>query len=413
MSSKPIFYLTLFAIILSGCKKIKQQANSITLDPPVVSGNKVTLHWSPLLSGSLTRYQIVKITDSTSPQTTETFYVEKGTTEYTDTLSLSPYAQYAVYAQSNAGGAIASNKQMVTRTDIDFIHITPLGVVVNKDAGKAYIYSSVGDIVLCDLSTKKPIRQIAAAATTGHCCLGTYNGRQELYVPRTDGWLFIYDAATLDQVDQINIGIAAYGVAFSNGRLFVNQDQYGQFLVINRATKAIYVQNHIDGNMRLVPMPGANASVIGVSMYSTITRLTYSLADNFVYRYASALPTTTNVFDLVDVFPDAKRVMASSEGIITDTALQYLATLPHGDMRYTSFDFNPAANLIYAACTTQVVHTYDMNSYQFIAPQSTRGYPFKVICNNGALLSVSTCRPMFINYDQPTQEPMYTFLEQL
>ena len=65
------------------------------------------------------------------------------------------------------------------------------------------IYSIQGNIALFNVRTRAITKQIATNCTIGYCGLGVYNGVTELYVPRDDGWVFIYDATTLQQIDQI------------------------------------------------------------------------------------------------------------------------------------------------------------------------------------------------------------------
>ena len=191
-----LFVITLIvSSCFISCKKNSRDANQITLFAPKVSGNLVTLNWSKLNNSLLNTYVIVRITDTTDTQSAVTITVNKETNSYIDTLPLASYVQYYVKSALSLysyPGTVFSNKEMVSRTDLNFTDIIPMDALYDRDSRQLYLYSATGDIAIYDVQSKKVIKQIATGVKLGYCALGTFSGTKELYVSRADGWLFIY-----------------------------------------------------------------------------------------------------------------------------------------------------------------------------------------------------------------------------
>ncbi len=389
-----IAIFTLFCI--SSCKKSKHtdlSATQIVLSPLKVSGNKIELNWSKLNNDSLQMYRIIKTFDSSNISNYLYITVDKSTTTYTDSTPLAPYVQYYVVAYLPSGHAIISNKQTNNRTDFEFMSIWPQDVIFDRDSRQLYIYSSTGDIVDYDLQTNKAVKTIKTYADIGACTIGTYNGIKELYVARTDGWLFIYNAATLDQIDQINVGGQLYDIACNGDILYVcgTSSMNNTLFAYSRNTKSIVskLPNSGSGVTRIKLIPNTNSELIGITDHDDLFHYKFN-AGTYVstqHAYLSSYSFSTYIFEM---YPDGSNFISSESGTIVGNNLVYISNLPHGTIIFTSFDFDNTNQLIYAGCSINTIQAYSMSNYQLTRSVKTQGMPSKIFFDNGNLISVST-----------------------
>lgn len=417
MNIKTSLLFVIAAICFISCRKSSNNnlsSTKIVLDAPKVSGKIITLNWSKLVSDSLESYTLVKVTDTINSQSTMSLVIDKNITTFTDTMPLAPYVQYYVVAnvltRSYYATPIISNKQTCTRTDISFIATSPTDAIYDRSTHMMYIYNSTGDINIYDVQNKKSVLKVNVNATIGYCDLGTYNGVRELYVPRSDGWLFIYDATTLKQIDQINVGSPLGCVVSNNGKLFMSGNSNSAALAsYDRATKALVSQTYLWDNPRLKLIPNSNSEFFGIG--SGTSQAYYYKFDNGGV-YVSQLTQYLNNYYLspgiFEVMPDGNSFISTSAGIIVNKSLAYVASLPHGNMNFTSFDFDNTNRLIYAGCQVQSIQAYSMDTYLLSKTIGTQGFPFKVFYDNGAIISLSLTSYQY-SYNG---YPVYTFVEQ-
>ena len=410
----PISIVAILAFF--GCRKPSNNnlsATDITLSAPKVSGNLVTLTWTKLNNDSLLSYQIIRVTDTSTNQYSVYQTVDKNTTQFTDTLPLSPYVQYYIIGQLSVTGprTIISNKQVFARTDINFVHLAPMDALLDRTTHQLYIYSANGAIAIYDLQTKKSTRQIATDATIGYCALGTFNGVKELYVPRNDGWLFIYNATTLEQIDQINVGGQVTSVVYNDGKLFVcgPASSTKNLVSYDRASKTVISTDPVNNNTHIKLFAGTNSELLSITSYNQFNDIKFDATGKYVSQNIAYLSGGNASPDLFEIFPDGTKFITSSSGSVFNDSLKYVVTLPHGTISFTSFDFDNANNLIYAGCSTKTIQAYSTDNYQLKKTITTLGYPSKVFYDNGSVISVS------VSYLYPLSYPItapYVFVEQ-
>ena len=377
---------------LLSCKK---NNNSQFLLSGKVSGNVITLTWTNLNTPSLTGYTVYRIADSNFTSPSPYVSLSKNTTTMTDTLLLAPKVQYYVVATYAGQPLETTNKVNISRSDINFASIIPYDALYDQNNQVIYVYSSSGNIAVYDLNTKKWTQQISLNSSIGYCDIGVYNGKTELYIPRSDGWLFIYDAATLTQIDQINVGSELYSVTYNNGLLFIDGviGTSGNDYIVsyNRPSKSLVGQVNIIGNTRLRLVPGTNSEFYGVSSFYDLFYFKFDGNGNYVSRIinnnfsGSSLPNP----GIFEVFPNGNDMINTSTGIIFNKSLVYMSNLPYGNNFYSSFCFDNTNQLIYAGCTQRHINAYAMSDYQLSKTINTQGYPFKIFYANGTITSVS------------------------
>lgn len=415
MSNQYLRLLCLFIVLAVGCKKKNKEDVQIMLNTPAASGNNILLSWEPSTNELLQGYLVYRISDTANKGAAEVFAVDRNTTTFTDTGAPAPYIQYYVAAQVGGNATAQSNKQVYRYDNINFLYLTPKGVLVDKDSSEAYVYSSNGDIALYDLNSRMLIRKLSTNSTIGFCCLGVYEGHQELYVPRTDGYLSILDAQTLEQVDEVNVGAPLYSVSYHNGTLFIAEENGGYILAAyDRTTGRRLSLVYNSDKQRSVVLPGTNTAIASISTYGSINRYLYDDKEGFVDRSSSGMPVGYPLiwYTNMELFPGSSKMIVSAEGIILKETGAYDNRLTRNGQLFNSFDIDLVNQHVYASCTAKVVNTYALADYKLQNSTVTRGYPVKVFSYDGKLFSISTSKPIIKGNSLETMG-MYTFIEQL
>ncbi len=410
MNIKP--FVIIWAILcLCSCKKTSNNivvSDKIVLATPTVSGNKITLRWSKLNNNALISYSLKRMTDTTNTQAITSINVVANDTEYTDTLTLNTYVQYYVVANIFSSASIVSNKETYARTDVDLIALTPVDALYDKVDNKICVYSTKGDIAVYDVASKKMIKQIATQANVGYCDLGIYNGKEELYVPRSDGWLFIYDVVTLNQTDQINIGSSVYSVTYNNGILFISGNNTNSNDIIfsySRATKLMISYQNSVNNVRVKLRPGSNSAFLGLDNYDNFYACRFDNAGYFLSQRYGYLNSYTTYVSSFEIFQGGNSLISAPDGVIVDSNFNYVSSLPHGSNTLNTFAFDSSVGLIYAGTNLKAIQAYSMSNYQLTQTINTLGYPVKIFYNNDSLISVST------NISPYSTSTIYSFIE--
>jgi hypothetical protein len=382
--------LCLVAFVFVSCKK----AN--TSDPialtHTISGNVITLKWSPIDESSVTGYYITR-TDSFFGE--KTFTTNAKTTTLIDTLPPSPTISYSLVA---TGGGNRSNVVRITRSDVAFTDVTPYDALYDQVSQEIYVYSKDGKMQVYDVNTKKWVRSASWGSGIGYCDIGIYNGSKELYVPRSDGWLFIYDAATLTKTGQISVGTALYGVSYNHDVLYIcgTAGNTSSISVLSYSRKYMSKVAQQDGGSditRLKLVPGTHSEFFAISGHYLGNYKFDSLGNAVSQKYGTATGTYP-VSSIFEAFPDGNKLISNNTGCIYNKNLDYETVLPHGFSAFTSFCFDNAGQLIYAGCKEKQIQAFFTNNYQLAKTVKTEGIPFKVFFNNGSVLCVSTA-PVF------------------
>lgn len=410
MKINALFTILVAICCLASCKPkdTPQPQITLVLNAPEVSGNKVNISWSGLKDAHVQSITLMRIVDSTTNYL-DAIKLDSGATQYTDTFLLTRYVQYYVIARVGDGYNalnIKSNKQVFVRTDIKPLDITPLKALLDRDTHLIYIASEEGDMAIYDANSNSTIKKISPGVSTGWC-LGTYNGKKELYTSRYDGWMFIYDATTLEIIDQVNVGTPLGGILYNNGKLFINAYSTDSGVVVyDRASKTkISSAPGYYWTMNMKLLPGTNTSFLGIYSTGSVSRFNFSSDGMFLSKQENTF-TQEIYFRPFEVFPDGDKFITSTVGTVISKDLAYISGLPHGSLYYNSYDFDNTNKLIYAGCTDMGVDVYSMDNYHFIKRLPTKGYSIAVFYDNGAIISLSS------QFPNPSYSS-FAFVEQL
>lgn len=397
--SSHVFVVLIALLSAASCRKKEQtkpEEYVVVLDTPSVSGTDVTLKWTVLGGKNIQSIQLEKSIDTTYNSYNNTIAISNDATSFSDTLTMSRYVRYKLRVQVFDGTAtktVYSNPQVFVRSDIDFIPFAPVSAAFDDATHYVYLGGQQGQLAIYDAASRKILKSIETGSGVNRCTLATHNGKKELYIPRSDGWVFIYDAATLDQVDQLNIGAQVTSLAYNNGKLFLSTSDYNKGLAVyDQETKAeIFDTSYYGYGMQLRLLPGTNTELVAINGSYSCAKLKFNAAgklttvqnQNFTTSYQMS-PT------LFEVFPSGDKFITGNYGTIFSSDLTYVSVLPHGMAYLNSFDFDETNNLVYCGTNQQEVHAYSLNNYLLQKKLKTQGYPIAVFYDNGTVLCVSS-----------------------
>lgn len=381
------------------CKK-KQQTSpaeyTVVLDTPTVSGNDVTLNWTIAGGTNIQSIQLEKSIDTTYNGYSNAVAVANDATSFKDTLTMGRYVRYKLRVQVYDGVTtkiVYSNQQVFVRPDLDFLSFDPRSALFDEETHYVYLGGQKGELALYDASTRKVLKTIESGSWTNRFLLGVHNGKKELYVPRTDGWVFIYDAATLTQVDQLNIGDQVSGLAYNDGKLFISTTNFNKGLVVyDRESKTrLFDTSYVGNGMQMRAIPGTNTDLVAINGSYMCVKLKFNAAGRLISTQSENLAISYQISPyFFEVLPSGDKFITGNYGTIITTDLAYVTVLPHGMSYFNSFDFDEANNVVYCSTMQKEVHAYSLSNYLLQKKMSTKGYPIAVFYDNGTVICVST-----------------------
>lgn len=423
---KSTFIILTLAIALFSCSKDNSSGsqnpssvtNKISITNFQACGDSVVITWTS--NHTYTQFTIVR-RDHRATDTTKLNYGEEiGSVYNSSTLTFSDrtvpqkcYLEYQVIASyydniTHANVTVCSNVRSFSRPELKSFMLNPKDVLQDLANHRLFIIGNdSGKISQLDYNTREITKQIYSYATLGYSSLGMFNGTQELYVPRNDGYVYIYNAATLDKIDQIRCGNQCFSVVCNNGKLFVAVDtsSYDYALrVYDRASKALITHTNIyagyyGGLSHIEMVPGSNTKLFGVGgdyvysfQYDANGHYQSISTGNFDYSSTSAFA----------VFPNGQGLIIANHGSVYSNSLTLIQTLPYGDYQYSAYALNSPFTSIFAGCSNyKNIIEYSYPGYSERNTYKCNGYPAAVFIDGTNLIALSNTYTSYYD-DQST-----------
>jgi hypothetical protein len=385
-------------------------SNKLVLNDLKITGDTVKLTWSKLDTLKFAGYLIIRKeekgividpSDYSGSNVIARVY-DPNVTSYIDkNIPMSPYLEYQVIGLLTSNyysyNYIFSNSKTYERPNIKVFKFNVLDILPDLSNNRFYfIEKNGGKISILNYQNLTIEKSITTNATIGYCSIGTYNNVRELYVPRNDGWVFVYNAETLEKIDQIDIGHPSSCVVNNNGKLFISTDAWTNkpLKVFSRATKQLISENGDFDQTMLRIIPNSNTEIIEVTINIGPTDLDYYKFDsngNFQIHsddwYHGDYPLNANIFQF---FPNGTKFITSSEGAIYDVNMNYLNRLPKGDYSFSDYAFNSNSSQIYCSCSnSKAIVSYSLPDYVKVNEYKTKGYPYKIFRKENVLICIS------------------------
>lgn len=407
-------------LALAACKKDdltpQSYPDKIVLADSQLTADSLALSWTKLDNPDLIEYRVMRRLSLSDPGVVLNSwqYQYGGTkltaTRFTDkTVPYTSYVDYQIVGTLPNGQSIKSNTLVIKRPDIKTIAISPFDVQFNRTRRQLYFFEKSGTISQYSLTSNTLGKSINTASTIGYSDFATFNGVPELYVPRNDGWVFVYNAETLEKIDQLNVGSAASCLVAHNGLLYVSTASWlnRPLKVYNRASKALVAETGDWNSTRFKRVPGSSLELLEMTLTIGPPDQHYysftpggSVLTHFADRYHGDHQVDATIFE---IFPAGTKYITSAEGTIYSKALVYEATLPRGNLDFTSFCFDAAGQTVYGGTTSRTVEGYSLANYTHTRTFTTKAYPYRLFEDgSNGLVCLSSSTP-FSAYGTPSQ----------
>ncbi len=409
-----ILSLLLVAANFSSCKK--DTTSSVILEMNVVN-DKAELSWKVIGDQeNIHSYTIfVKTAENSEMELDQVTSMQR-----TVNLPVSSYVAYRVSANYNSEAddvtgiarRVYSNYKEHSRNDIKFLGVDPMDVLL--DNAQLYIFDGNSTIAKYDVFTKQIVKQVNIGGTINYADMGIHNGQKEIYVPRTDGWIYVLNT-NLEKTDAINVGAAAYSVVYHNGYLYTTVMAPGSgkkadgkplhynLHVYNRTTKQLVANsnNNIkEGPERIKKVSGTNVELfgvlgnvsanLGVNDYD-LYYMKYDANGNYI-SHQKALAGNVVTPIIMEAYPDGSKIVTGIRGRIFNKNLVLEGMFSDTELSetYTSaFGFNAAQNLVYVGRSDRTIDVINMSDNSVQRTIKTTGHPHKIFFEAGNIICVS------------------------
>ena len=314
---------------------------------------------------------------------------------------LSYRACYFVRVLNNVGKSRNSNNLLVDLPGGNLFNFIPHDMLVHPT--KEYVY-------LIDLSGQKLIKYnygsgevektITVSGTPGFSGIGDTGKGLEIYVPSSEGFVYVYDAETLNLVNAITTGIYTMNALPSeNGYILASMAPSPWWdSPIRTYQRSTGIQIDGDGDfersrMRLVP---GKSALIGISTSVSPVDMDYYELDeagNFVLSvddlYHGDHPLDPYAFRISN---DGSYVITGNEGAVylANSSMQFKGLLQRGNLNYSDFAFSDDGSIIYAATSNRT--SIQIGNYPSLLRSNEillRGFPVMIERKANKIICVS------------------------
>jgi len=414
---KPTIWLLISGVILfiSGCNKDNDSSNGfptgselkITISDFQKSNDTVRITWSKLNANNFQGYYVIrrnyKATDTTQhnyDETIKTIYDASTTTFIDKDVPVTSYLEYQILGKCYSSAThftieVFSNVRSFERPEMKKFRFNPKDILHDAANHRLYVIDNdSGKISILDYASREITQQIFSFATLGFSSLGTFNGTEELYVPRNDGWIYIYDANTLEKTDQIKAGVKCYSVIYNNGKLFAVADTSSDnhaVKVFDRAGKNLITRTGIyERPEHLALVPGSNTKLFGIGSY-WLFFFEYDANGHYVSWNDVNYNSSYYTYRAFEPFPNAQGFITSKTGSVYSNSMSLVQILPYGNNEYSAFTFTSPLTSVLAGCSNyKHVVEYSCPGYSEMHTYPCNGYPAAVFIDEGNLIILSS-----------------------
>ncbi|QRR03112.1 hypothetical protein [Dyadobacter sandarakinus] len=376
---------------------------AVKLVSAVKQGANVALTWNKYTAADFKTYEVYRSEEQNSSNVTLVgSAANSNTLTMTDSLApFLPQAYYFVRVVTTEGLFSNSNSLKVDNPAGSVFFFTPFDVVMHPTRNKLYMVDNgAGKLRLIDIDSFTEVASTSLQGTAGNIDVADNSFGMEVYVPSSDGWIYIYDAEKLTLKKSISTGLSTPCVV-TNGHGYiaasVRPSPWWEQPVrtYSRATGI-----NIDGNgdfegdrLRFVPGQekiisiSTSVSPIDMEYFELTSKGAISLHMDDTQH--GSYPLDPNIFR---ISPTGDYVVTGSEGAVylATRSMEYKGLIQRGSLAFSDFAFSEDGKTIYAA--TQNRKSIQIARY----PQLTRdneillrGTPKFIFYRNGNLISVS------------------------
>ncbi len=375
----------------------------ITLTSAVKKDAVIALAWTKYAGDDFRSYEIYRSEDENSSKETLVGMVDNvNTMAYTD--SLAPFATqvfYYVRVITSTESSRNSNSIKVDNPAGAVFLFNPEDVVMHPTQNRFYaVDKGSGKLRMINADTFTEAGSVTLQGTPGYIDIGDNGFGLEVYVPSSDGWIYIYDAEKLTLKKSINTGLPTPCVV-TNGSGYITASVVPSpwwekpVRTYSRATGINISGNGDHDGDRLRYVPGQQKIISISRSVSPIDMEYFELnAKGEILLHVDDTPHGDYPLnpDIFRISKSGDYAVTGAEGAVYLTAksMEYKGMIQRGSLTFSDFAFSDDGKTIYAATqnrkSIQIAHYPQLTRDNEIL---LRGTPRFVFYRAGKLYTVS------------------------
>jgi hypothetical protein len=343
--------------------------------------SNVALLWEKYSGDDFKSYEVYRGSEiNSSNNVLLTTLNNLNTVNFTD--SLAPFTDKAIYfirVITKQDTWSNSNSIQVDNPAGTVFYFNPSDVVLHPTLNRMYFLDKgANKLRIIDVDSFTEITSVSLQGTPGYIDIGDNGQGLEVYVPSSDGWIYVYDAEKLTQKKSINTGLPTPCVVTnSHGYVAASVTPSpwweGPVRTYSRATGINISGNGGFEGDRLRFVPGQE-KIISISRSVSPTDMEYFELSKSGEILLHLDDTQHGSYPLnADIFRISKSgdyLVTGSEGAVylTSQSMEYKGQIQRGSLMFSDFAFSDDGKTIYAA--TQNRKSIQIAKY----PQLSRDY---------------------------------------
>ncbi|MEP2278757.1 hypothetical protein [Maribacter sp.] len=387
-----------------------------TLAPPLLqlsstknSDSSISLNWGQLPS-DIEKLEIIRYSESQFyAHELVTTITDQGTTFYKDeAVPFSSEVNYYIKYYNSSGYSRESNT--VTNEGASIFNIQPLQAEIHNTKPLIYIRTPDQKILVFNYEEMAIVSEKTFEGTIGQFAIGNNGSGEELYVPNSDGWIYIYDLETLEYKAVMNVGSPVVSVITDNNGLVFSSSTPSPWWedplkIFDRSSLELLDGGGDFDRCILKLLPSGNeiieitTSISPIDMdYYRFDSTTGMILEHTNDRYHSDHPLNAYIFE---VAPNNNFLVTSSQGAVysADSSMIFSGVLPRGSGTFSDFEFSSDATYIYAGLSNEKsIYTYDSSTLNKTGEMATKGYPIFMFRRDNTIISLSSPTQFDLSY---------------
>ncbi|NAS10528.1 hypothetical protein [Poritiphilus flavus] len=377
-----------------------------TLSPPEVelvsvknNDGTISLDWGSLPQ-DIERIEIIRYVGQGSyTEETIAVFTDNITTYIDHTVPFAESVSYYIKYFNNTGRSRISNT--VTEEGAPIFNFQPIQAEIHWSRSLIYIKTPNNKIVVLDYEKQEIVLEKVFEGTIGNFAIGDNGFGEELYVPSSDGWIYIYDLSTFEYKEVINVGDPVTSVVTDQNGLVYSSSApspwWEQPLKVFNRSDLQFVDGGGDFDRCILRMLPSNNEIIEISTtISPIDMDYYRFDSNGMFveskddRYHGDHPLNARIFK---VAPSNGYLVTSSQGAVysADSNMDYKGVLPRGSGTFSDFEFSADASSIYGALSnSKAINIFNGTNLNKTGEISTGGYPAFIFRRGNQIISLSS-----------------------
>lgn len=377
---------------------------SVELYEPIKTNGKVVLNWSKFQGSAFLKYEVFRSDENCSAFSNEIIGTidDVNTTTFTDEQPPMEYQVcYHIRVSNTEYFAKNSNSQTVEQPSGYIFNFVPNDMLKHPTENFVYLIDKSGNkLIKFDYVNMELVQETLLQGTIGYIDIADNGFGVEVYVPSSDGWVYVYSADDLSQTFSINTGLPTASVVTNGAGYIVASLQPSPWWEDPVRTYSRSNGMLIDGNGdfdrdRLRMIPGSH-EIISISTGISPTDMEYFLLNEngFIEEhhdddYHGDYPLDATKFRISE---DGSYAITSWQGAVyaANSGMEYKGQLQHGSLHFSDFAFSSDGADIYAATSDR--KSIQIGHYPSLIRDNeilTRGFPIFIIRDGNQIIAIS------------------------